>query len=638
MVAGTIIRSDEQETTNSIVPATTPIHPGDEFRHRGRQVPSKANIGSIKYWMQLCDTHHENCHIPSHVPENAQQIRLIDVRDYKIVPAFSEGKSLPYVALSYVWGRTATGLLNRHNIAQCSSFNGLKDVDIPPTISDAIEVVRLIGKRYLWVDTLCIVQDDDSDKQQQLPIMDRIYSCAELVIVAAAGQDARAGLPGVGSTERRVSQRTETINGTRFITTQPPFRQVLRRSVWDSRGWTFQEATLCKRLLVFTERQVYWVCQTTTWCEDTSGESPTHRLELTETNSLNEYLLEPNKCRTVLYCRLVEAFSSRHFTDESDALWAFAGILKLMASRFQRGFIWGLPHERLDAALLWGQVGCNLVHLRTARHPAGMEIASRSLPYPSWSWLSCCGQVAFLDPCGSSVISEVTWHEPIGLEDATTAKYLNSIRSTGRTGKPGGDQRSNLFSESASDTGVMQYGLLHFTAQTSKLTLKRMKETTDEEGKATEGDRTNGEKDSNEQDNLEGDYGAAEQEKKEKQQEKAHSSEVEWVLGAVHAPDGDRIGAVFAPPHFFIDRSECSGELVLLSSNAQGESDETCRIREESLDIGCIQHVKGCSHIQSRNVMLIEWIEDVAYRRGIGRLEKDGWEKVVAEDKRIILG
>lgn len=161
----------------------------------------------------------------------------------------------------------------------------------PRTIMDAIQLVKCIGMRYLWVDSLCIVQNNDDDKRQQITFMDSIYISAELLIVAAAGSDANAGLPGTGSTARSVSQTIRKITRAQFITAQPSVQQVLDRSVWNRRGWTFQETVLSRRALVFSESLVYWSCQADTWREDIGSESPVAGLKLNETNSPLELYL-----------------------------------------------------------------------------------------------------------------------------------------------------------------------------------------------------------------------------------------------------------------------------------------------------------------------------------------------------------
>ncbi len=80
------------------------------------------------------------------------------------------------------------------------------------------------------------MQDDDNDKKQQLPIMDSIYNNAELVVVAAAGGDVNAGVSSIGSSPRRIPQRVKKIYRMQFITAQASVQQVLKRSMWNSRG------------------------------------------------------------------------------------------------------------------------------------------------------------------------------------------------------------------------------------------------------------------------------------------------------------------------------------------------------------------------------------------------------------------
>ncbi|KAM0797559.1 heterokaryon incompatibility, partial [Usnea florida] len=90
-----------------------------------------------------------------------------------------------FLALSYVWG----GCQKFQSTKQNQSFLGqrcsLRDVGLPLTIRDAIDLVREIGERYLWVDSLCITQDDDDYKMGQIRLMDQIYNNAVAVIICA---------------------------------------------------------------------------------------------------------------------------------------------------------------------------------------------------------------------------------------------------------------------------------------------------------------------------------------------------------------------------------------------------------------------------------------------------------------------
>jgi hypothetical protein len=116
---------------------------------------------------------------------------LIDTKTSSLVPAPSD---TTYVALSYVWGQVESLQSTKSNIEQlCRPWSLLRDavvVRIPPTIRDAIQAVRLLGERYLRVNSLCIIQDDEQTKKEQIMQMHAIYAGASITIVAAQGNEA----------------------------------------------------------------------------------------------------------------------------------------------------------------------------------------------------------------------------------------------------------------------------------------------------------------------------------------------------------------------------------------------------------------------------------------------------------------
>ncbi|KAK2013427.1 heterokaryon incompatibility, partial [Colletotrichum eremochloae] len=144
----------------------------------------------------------------------------------------------PYLALSYVWGQHG----NQGSIGSTFKVRSAVPIEITPrylpkTILDAQLVVRKLGYRYLWVDQICINQEDPDDKQSQIEIMDKIYGGAELTIVAAAGSHNDYGLPGVSSTLRQSMQSLE-LDGIRIVRMPNDPSRLIRSSTWSTRAWT----------------------------------------------------------------------------------------------------------------------------------------------------------------------------------------------------------------------------------------------------------------------------------------------------------------------------------------------------------------------------------------------------------------
>ncbi|KAF3007236.1 hypothetical protein E8E14_008921 [Neopestalotiopsis sp. 37M] len=351
LVGKILVNEAPQETSQSEAADTS----WDPVYSRGRMVPPIINLDLVRAWVKFCCSNHEKCRrFGNGIPA---AFRLIDLEHFQVIEATTNWR---YVALSYVWGTDTKPLLTQERLSEFLQEGGLRHADIPQTILDAMQVSRDIGYRYLWVDSICIVQDDANDKIKQLPIMGKIYSEADLVIVAAMGVSAHTGLSGIGKNTRNQWQHIEKLDEYRFITTGKDIPKIVGGTYWNSRGWTFQEAYLARRVLLFAQTQVFWICQDITWREDTNLESPRFRsFESRGLESLwgsdsddNTLIVFDNRCRTREYCRNVELFSLRTFKDESDTLWAYAGVLQAQSALFPQGYIWGVPYEILDVALL----------------------------------------------------------------------------------------------------------------------------------------------------------------------------------------------------------------------------------------------------------------------------------------------
>ena len=174
-------------------------------------------------------------------------------------------KIQPYVALSYCWGQDQlrkTTMTNYHERQK-----GFPVAILPKTICDAIEITRRLGLQYLWVDSLCIVQDDPDDKAAELAKMHVIYENAELLISASLSKCAEDGilgtyLPAVCKMPVKYQCPDGQMGSLRLMF--QPEGGVDEEPIHD-RAWTMQEHLLCHRMLVYGCRGLRWSCRTSFW-------------------------------------------------------------------------------------------------------------------------------------------------------------------------------------------------------------------------------------------------------------------------------------------------------------------------------------------------------------------------------------
>lgn len=209
-----------------------------------RELAGSVNMAFVRGCLTMCrEKHGAACRTRTSQDVVERGFRLIDCEaDSPNVEAHKWGTA--YAALSYVWGTSTED-----------------QVEWPKTVLDAVSATKAVGLRYLWVDRLCINQSDLDEKAYLISKMATIYESSEVTLVAAGGNGASHGLPGVASTHRN-SQPRYTLNGGNTIisTLRDPRHDLLESSYW-TRGWTYQEGILSNRRVVFTENQVYWECR-----------------------------------------------------------------------------------------------------------------------------------------------------------------------------------------------------------------------------------------------------------------------------------------------------------------------------------------------------------------------------------------
>ena len=232
---------------------------------------------------------------------------------------------------------------------------------LPKTVNDAIDLVRNLGEQYLWVDALCLIQDDPDDVRLGIELMNSIYQGSFFTVVAGSGTDANSGLPGVSPGSRQSSQLIKELNPSLKMTILHSIDWHLARSTYNDRGWTLQELVLPRRTVIFINDQVYFRCQEANWSEDSCSDLWTHWIDSEDSNISRI----PNHGESVItsfwaYQKLFEDYSKRKLRYDGDALRATAGISRPLAARMCTPMVEGLPGYYLDVGLLWISTHGNL--------------------------------------------------------------------------------------------------------------------------------------------------------------------------------------------------------------------------------------------------------------------------------------
>lgn len=357
---------------------------------------SSIDFSVLKDWLDLCQTMHTQvCNDHGREPKTVEHFKLIDCHTRQIVTA----QNVDYVTLSYVWGPTE----------KCHEFSEQLPPTLPTTIEDAITVTQNLGLRYIWIDRYCINQKQKGHAYLQMSQMDLIYQNSIITIVAAAGGDPSYGLPGVSRRERRPQPRAR-IRSTILISPLPKTHILIANSHWASRGWTYQEAVLSRRRLVFTDEQVYFQCNGM-HCYETF-QIPWKSLHTSDRQSLEaKYQIPPfhwsdggvifpfgvGTTRNAVIKRILE-YSRKSLTRQYDRLNAFLGILRVFETQgtyhcwgtpiLSRPFIPGMEPSKDDLGLGFLEGLCWTLE----------DSSNTRIPHlPSWSWTGWSGGVWYYE-------------------------------------------------------------------------------------------------------------------------------------------------------------------------------------------------------------------------------------------------
>ncbi|KAH7389221.1 heterokaryon incompatibility protein-domain-containing protein [Cadophora sp. MPI-SDFR-AT-0126] len=400
----------------------------------------------VQSWIDTCTKTHSTCRTLSNTK---LPLRLLDVGSLQETgrePFLSTNHPElgRYACLSYCWGGPQTTITTLSTLQERKTSIPLRD--LPRTIRDAVCTTRRLGIKYLWVDSLCIIQDSHEDWNKQAALMGEVYSNAFITIAAAAStnchggsfatrtlrpeasfklnvrdSDGGAGAAFIGPDAELVDFHT----GTTVYNTSPN-SWMNQKTVLDERGWTLQESLLSTRVLKYTSNMMLWTCRAVSLREDGAAYQYTHS-ENDEFRHFMEHLhsqikrkndiladasannsaannpdLRPDSpyirgkleeiTRQVLYAwyLLVEEYSTRRLTFQSDRLPAMAGVADKMAAETEDVYIHGLWQSDLARGLAWDSMHARPFNVSQSENGTS---PSQTRDAPSWSWAAAGGAV-----------------------------------------------------------------------------------------------------------------------------------------------------------------------------------------------------------------------------------------------------
>ncbi|KAL4926033.1 HET domain-containing protein [Aspergillus undulatus] len=420
--------SDYQGIMDSSLPVCVLDHELSAYRSLKPRVDQEL----CRSWFDVCCGQHEACRgretskaSTSASSDTAKgsnpSFKLIDVKKREVVK-IGDGNADRYATLSYVCGAAYTLCILQGSAAWTQDERGIwrhpLPTELPDTVEDALIVTGRLGLQYLWVDSICIAQDDEEEKHAQILAMHAIYSRADICIVAASGNDSRHGLPGVRESRKlRGSAAGVPLRTGRSALVGPvrsALHEIVKQYRWIRRAWTFQEIILAQRCLIFTETEAFFFCRQKTFKESLvenhdGSEREYWSNDAWEITGLAEITPSIAPLRrdgrfvqkgTDMYGGMVREYTQRELSHQEDGLNAFRGTESLIGEILGCETIAGCPVRLLVNCLAW-----ELRDIACARDEWPLRRMSRGkkddknvhndqhlIPLlPSWAWVAWKG-------------------------------------------------------------------------------------------------------------------------------------------------------------------------------------------------------------------------------------------------------
>lgn len=354
---------------------------------------SAASFLKVNQWLRDCEQNHERCNFPANPPLPTRVIDVGSCTDLQHPHLHaSKGQCGRYIALSHVWGKAETLTTTTDTITE--RMQGIVLSEMPTSFRDAVTVTRRLGIQYLWIDSLCILQDSATDWENEAMKMGEVYKNSVLTISASSATNSHVGFLIARNPFDQLTCDLQHLvpngeNAERVQVVWPA--PVIGDNHINVRGWTLQELILSPRVLHYTisrERftgQTIWQCQTHTEAENGSRTFILGVLSQ-KIKQILKIVAEGSRSITAIYkCwyYLTRQYSHRRLSYASDKLPALSGLAAEFRNYTGDSYLAGLWKGDLAGGLLWAASTTDRLR-RTTEYRA-----------PSWSWASVEGEIYY---------------------------------------------------------------------------------------------------------------------------------------------------------------------------------------------------------------------------------------------------
>ncbi|KAG4281749.1 hypothetical protein FPRO06_10653 [Fusarium proliferatum] len=337
-------------------------------------------IRLAKNWLDSCCETHVKCRRSS---PDYRPTRLIEIIDESLVRLISPKnfsvESIDYIAFSHCWGKVEAIKLLQKNVDQFQL--GISIHDMPNTYEEAIQLSLRMDFKYIWIDSLCIIQDSLLDWMQEAKDMKRVYEHAIFNLCSATASDSSGTSFAARYAHLLRPQRVKAHGQVFQLVCDGLLQDDITYCTLRTRAWVYQEWYLSKRSLVMGSHQLWWHCREKLACEMWPIGTPQANRGRwwSQTQPLKEAAPSGDSDDMNAWSQRVLAYMRTNLTRETDRLVAFSGVVQSFGQTrpLTGGYLAGLWRCHLPAALLWKVSS-------SARRSATYTAAS-------WSWASLAG-------------------------------------------------------------------------------------------------------------------------------------------------------------------------------------------------------------------------------------------------------